>query len=538
MSGGGVILENLSGKKLFVLVLVLFICQIGCFLLGGLLAPTPSTTDMVLASKCIYNQSNPWSYIRGTGQCVTHELGSYTSEYNLVANDIVFTFQIPTPRDGQTLDYSRWQQNMIGVLNFDIEYHTGTTMDRNFVLTLDTKLGYRNIGDRDDDWHLYAASVEKRNLDCVATEKIDGHNYQCSLVPLFELGSLFHDYYLINIKIPVDEQMGINIGLGHLKDVWLVVINQNGGFTYVWIHMKAIIFPIVVGILLWFWYRVYRLARKPVLLEQMLLIIGIILSCLNFPIESLSLYYDMPYMLILQDLRQGVFYAALLSFWLIFAGEHLMDSHQTSILTYWKHLSAVFIGCVALFAFEMSERGTQLKNPFYTIWATNTGTNLAMAFILLALLSGICYFVFLSFMIWRVFCNISIRRSALPAMSNARRLHYEGSIYRFKFLMLATILCAFVTMVEFVLGQVSEGHWRWNENSEINYGSAFLIGVYGMWNIYIFALIILYSPSHKHWPSEMDVNNSSSDTIEFSRLPTEPTEMSSLAAFSKKSAFD
>lgn len=162
---------------------------------------------------------------------------------------------------------------------------------------------------------------------------------------------------------------------------------------------------------------------------------------------------------------------------------HLQDTPQSSILTYWKHLSAVFIGCIALFAFEMSERGAQLKNPFYTIWATNTGTNFAvnffsllyneynfyiicnhffrpnsiqMAFIILALLSGICYFVFLMFMIWRVFCNISIRRSALPSMSNARRLHYEGIIYRFKFLMLATVLCAFVTIVEFVLGQVNK----------------------------------------------------------------------------------
>jgi len=47
------------------------------------------------------------------------------------------------------------------------------------------------------------------------------------LVPLFELGSLHHDYYLINIKIPVDEENGINFGLGHLKDVWLVVRNTN-----------------------------------------------------------------------------------------------------------------------------------------------------------------------------------------------------------------------------------------------------------------------------------------------------------------------
>lgn len=52
---------------------------------------------------------------------------------------------------------------------------------------------------------------------------MDGHNYQCGLVPLFELGSLHHDFYLINIKIPVDERVGINFGLGHLKDVWLVV---------------------------------------------------------------------------------------------------------------------------------------------------------------------------------------------------------------------------------------------------------------------------------------------------------------------------
>lgn len=39
--------------------------------------------------------------------------------------------QIPTPRDNITLDYSRWQQNLIGVLNFDIEYHTNTDMGMN-----------------------------------------------------------------------------------------------------------------------------------------------------------------------------------------------------------------------------------------------------------------------------------------------------------------------------------------------------------------------------------------------------------------------
>jgi len=49
------------------------------------------------------------------------------------------------------------------------------------------------------------------------------------------------------------------------------------------------------------------------------------------PVEFLTLSYDMPFMLLLQDIRQGIFYAALLSFWLIFAGEHLMVSDLISV---------------------------------------------------------------------------------------------------------------------------------------------------------------------------------------------------------------
>ncbi|XP_050528030.1 protein wntless [Daktulosphaira vitifoliae] len=542
---GGVILENLSGRKLFVLVFLLLICQLACFLIGGLIAPTPSATDMVLASKCLKmsNDSNQWFYIRGQGKCDTFDLEHYSLDgfkTNPMAENIVFTFQIPTPRDGVILDYSRWQQNLIGVLYFDIVYHPGTEMDRNIELTLETRLGYANQGDKDGDWKEYAMSIEKRNLDCIAEEKIEDHNYQCSIVPLFELGSLHHDYYLINIRIPVNEQKKLNVGLGHLKDLWLVVINQNGGFTRVWLTMKTIFFPFIVAIMIWFWNRVHMLTRKPVLLERMLMTIGYALTLLNFPIEFLTLYYDMPFMLLLQDIRQGVFYAALLSFWLIFAGEHLMiqDPQHKHLRSYWKHLSAVAVGCISLFVFDLCERGAQLKNPFYSIWVTKTGTNLALTFIILAAISGGLYFIFLCYMIWKVFCNISAKRTALPSMSNARRLHYEGSIYRFKFLMIATLLCAALTVIGFIMGQASEGRWKWNESTELEYTSAFFTGVYGMWNIYIFALIVLYSPSHKHWPSEIDVNNSSSDTIEFSRLPTEPTEMSSLASFSRKSALD
>ncbi|KAL7306916.1 hypothetical protein TKK_0001075 [Trichogramma kaykai] len=61
------------------------------------------------------------------------------------------------------------------------------------------------------------------------------------------------------------------------------------------------------------------------------------------PLECLTLLFDMPYMLLLEDIRQGIFYATLFSFWLVFAGEHLMvedGDQKTSLKGYWRHLLA------------------------------------------------------------------------------------------------------------------------------------------------------------------------------------------------------
>jgi hypothetical protein len=50
-----------------------------------------------------------------------------------------------------------------------------------------------------------------------------GYYYSCSIVPLFELGSLHHDYYLLDLRLPVDDNNNMNNGLGQIVDIWLVV---------------------------------------------------------------------------------------------------------------------------------------------------------------------------------------------------------------------------------------------------------------------------------------------------------------------------
>lgn len=103
-------------------------------------------------------------------------------------------------------------------------------------------------------------------------------------------------------------------------------------------------------------------------------------------------------MLLLSDVRQGIFYAMLCSFWLVFAGEHMLiqeSGEKNSLKIYWRHLSAVVIGCISLFLFDICERGVQLRNPFYSIWVSRFGSKIAVShgsifFCIIASLSNSC----------------------------------------------------------------------------------------------------------------------------------------------------
>lgn len=101
------------------------------------------------------------------------------------------------------------------------------------------------------------------------------------MIPLFELGSVHHDYYLLNIRLPIDTDLNINKNIGHIEDMHLTVIHQNGGFTMVWMGFKTTFFPIIVAVMIWFWHRVNLLSRSPALLEYMLLYLGSALTLLN-----------------------------------------------------------------------------------------------------------------------------------------------------------------------------------------------------------------------------------------------------------------
>lgn len=69
---------------------------------------------------------------------------------------------------------------------------------------------------------------------------------------------------------------------------------------------------------------------------------------------------------------------------------------------------------------------------------------------------GGSYILFLSFMIWRVFCKIDIESLTFSSTSNSRKLEFELNMYRFKCFLIVTLLCAAITVFGFILGQVKQ----------------------------------------------------------------------------------
>jgi hypothetical protein len=536
----GTILENLSNKKLSIVISIILVIQIISFFIGAFIAPAPSSTEQLLALKCIADNENEFSIPRAvinSNQVQQQNCRPVNDATKTGQSNITFAFQLPLPREGIQLDYSRWMQNLLTILIPDVLYDERIDDKRindgdqriNATVKMKIRLGVRNIGDQ--YWKEYATKDGlKRTITCKieANKRRNGYKYDCDLIQLFELQSLYYDYYLINLRFLSHEQ---SQNFGFLNDLSLVAIHQNGGFTKIWLSLKTVFTAMTLLTLIWFTKRLRQLHRETTLLEKTLIVLGCALTQLNIPIEYLSLWFDLEFMSFICDLRQGIFHCALLSFWIIFTGEHLLDGiHRSRLSSYYKQLSVVLIAYIALFIFDLSERGIQWIDPFFTIWEVDS--RFALIFIITASISSSGYFMFLAYHIWLAFRNISSKQSSLPSMSSTRRLVYQGIIYRFKFLLLATLICAAATVVAYIMGQVTEDQWLWDDSDSfiapLQWTSAMFTTVYALWNCYVITLLILYAPSHKGLGPNVD---SMSEEIEFNRLTGNEDKNEATAAF-------
>ncbi|KAI6184001.1 Protein of unknown function DUF1171 domain containing protein [Aphelenchoides bicaudatus] len=543
----GTVLENLSNRKLCAILSTLVGLQLVFIFLGAVIAPPPSTSMDFMLTRCRdknHGQTNEWFYIRPK-HCDVIEPNEGFDSYSPDARDIVFVAQLPHARSGAELEYSPWFQFLLGLLDIEVEYIDGVPVEENIQIQLEIRMAYRTKQDSPENWHELISTTIDRELSCTIDphKRMRGYTYNCSIIDLFELGANNYPFYLLNIRLPINKtycnthnRVGPNCNIPAIKDLHVIAIHQNGGFTAVWLWLKTLISPFIILATFWYYKRMSLLNRQRFLIEKCILALGVSLVVLDFPLEWISLYLKMPFMLLISDIRQGLFYTVLLSFWLIYAGEHLLDdSSRNSLRNYKYTLGVVLSGCICLLIYDLFERGAQLSDPFHSIWSTKSGRQIAYTTLHIATLCSILYFAFLVYKIFRAWSTIKQKRAAqLYRMSEHSRLKVENVIYRFKFLMFFTVTCALFTIISYFLKQYGENSLHgedYDESSWLsNSTSAFFTGTFGMWNIYVLLLLSMYAPSHKYYANAQMLEDENVD------LMNTGTESAPLTTFLKPSA--
>lgn len=503
--GDTTILESLSNKKLILVVSALLLMLVASFYIGAFLTPSPSSFQQFTSNRCYRENRHHVAIPRDKGDtgrnCIRLDRSQERDKHVTT-----FAVQLPLPRDDTDLAYSRWMQSLLVILLPEFEYdprlsgtshgeqqlHMPIQIDQQFSFLFDVDLAVKDR--EDEDWTIYAKRENlRRTIKCQGHDLKEARKLECDMIQLFELQSLHYDFYLINFEIRGDMSNNNTIQFPiRLNEITGVAIHHNGGFTQIWLTLKSIYFIITFATLIWYCKRLNGLNRKTILIERLLIGLGSALTQLNLPVELLTLFIEIPFMTFLNDLRQGIFYCVLLSFWIIFVGEHLLDKERknSELASYAKELFAICVASLALLIFDLSERGIQAIDPFITIWESRP--NLANLSILVAICASLTYLGFLTYYICLAYGTISGKQSTLERM---RRLQYQGMIYRFKFLLFATIICALSTFIFYGLSQRND--WSYDDAPTIEWTSAMLISVCAMWNLYVIVLMIFYAPSHK-----------------------------------------
>lgn len=171
----GAIIENMSTKKLCIVGGILLVFQIVAFLVGGLIAPAPTTAVPYTAIKCVDVRKNhhktrwlaPW----GPNKCDKIRDIEEAIPREIEANDIVFSVHIPLP----SMEMSPWFQFMLFILQLDIAFKLNNQIRENAEISMDVSLGYRD--DMFSEWTEMAHERVPRKLKCTFTSPKVGHLY-------------------------------------------------------------------------------------------------------------------------------------------------------------------------------------------------------------------------------------------------------------------------------------------------------------------------------------------------------------------------
>eukprot|EP00117_Sycon_ciliatum_P028413 scpid24281/ scgid22839/ Protein wntless homolog; Integral membrane protein GPR177 len=483
------LLETLSTTRLALTLSGSGVVLLMAAWLGAYVAPDPMGHQSNLMRFCD-TAGMKSNQLVDSQTCAHRELSNIAEsvQRKTEAHDLVMWTQFPHANSG--LSMSKWFQFMAASMMVELDEDSEHQYHPQSKLTFEATLAYKHKLN-DSEWTVMAESLQEWDFTC----KREHNSWNCEQINFFELGSCHHATYLVNLRLPTYK--GKNRRIGTLYDIWITEIHQNGGFTKVLLGVRTFFFHMTAILFSFYLRRVYKSGSSVTLLQKAVGALGFSVLLLNAPVEFISLFKDVPGLLLWSDIRQGAFYAFLVLFLIVFMGEHSADKGETTWKSYKYPIffTAITSGC--LLVFDLSERGRQLWDPFHSVWSNDNSRWWGMFFISSALFMLCLDVLYLFYLTFTAIKSLRAKIFSLHSMTESRRMQYKFTLRRVVGVCSATLLVAVLSITLFAIMHFSEVSMKWDEVKTANMNSGAYLSIYALANLYALNLLLLYSPADK-----------------------------------------
>jgi uncharacterized membrane protein YhdT len=252
-------------------------------------------------------------------------------------------------------------------------------------------------------------------------------NFVCLLHPLFELAPLSNASFISSVHLEArDDNFDAESNETILKETYngidlvhsnatiisyLTVVTETEAFHEVRFYIKCLFTPLILLSLVWFMVRLCVHDLYISIPDRLLITASLAQMLVNLPTELILAHLPIAHLILIDPIAETLLFTALALFWLVFTLDKLADNEPWERTTryYWRSIGLM----VAFTALALMTVGylevPPFSNPFHNHWQPGSPTWVALGLIFGLAVAVAAYQSYLSVIVFRVICDISIQ---------------------------------------------------------------------------------------------------------------------------------
>lgn len=238
-------------------------------------------------------------------------------------------------------------------------------------------------------------------------------SYHCSVHPLFELLVLSNSSYIMQVRLEAtNTKSDFDILLSNATvSSHLTIVKETDIFHRLVFYTKCFFTPIILLSLVWFVVRLCVNDLYVTIHDRLLITAGLAQVVTNIPSEVVVANFPNPYLTLLDPLAYIILITSLALFWIIFTLDKLAvnEPWERNTRYYWRPICVIVVGSTLALLGVLFMRFPALNNPFNSHWLAGTTTFVSLGFTFGLAVVIASYQTYLSVLIFRVVCDISVK---------------------------------------------------------------------------------------------------------------------------------